>query len=243
MAGWGAGIVYNYSSGASLVRSESRPLMKSNKQNPKPAASAKPMTRASADKSHQSRVARSYVDIERESHERFSKAVNGYWNFLSNPFDNKPSRPVFYDGSYIGNTGLVTGRVKGVVTVGTGGVGFVMATLSRGPTSKLADAPVSFTGLTYAAASGIAYDTAAVGVSGASLVDAPYNSTENALELVWRPVAGALRITPRGSMTNQDGVISFTEIPAHSNLYDTTTSNSISFNLLLSHPRDRKSVV
>ncbi len=242
MAGWGAGIVHNYPSGASLVRSESRPLFfMSKKQNPKPTTNkvTAAVTRKASNREHVQNVRHGFEDIKRENEKLISPAAQAYWDYLSDPFSNKQARPVFYDGCYTGNTGLVPGRAKGVVTIGTAGVGFIMFTLDRGPTSKAADCPVSFTGGVYAGTSATAYNTAAAEVYGAAMTDVPYDSTESRTELIWRPVGGAMRITPRGSLTNQDGIMTMIEIPGHMSQYGTTTYDSESFDTLLQHPRTR----
>jgi len=210
----------------------------SKKQNPKPAV-AKPVTRASSLKQQKIQTARSFADIEKESKDRFSKAVNDYWNFVSNPFDNPPARPVFYDGRYIGNTGIVVGRRKGSFYAGTNGVGYISATLARGPTSKAIDAPIYVTDNTYAGTVATAYNAATAGVVGMPLNDVVYDSTENNIELIWRPIAGALRIFPIGSMTSQDGVISMIEIPGHVNLFGTTTFTGGTPQALRANPRTR----
>lgn len=209
----------------------------SKKQNPKPTNADS--IRSANKAAHDRKVSKSYVEIERESREGISKAAQDYWDFLSNPFDNKPSRPVFYDGTYIGSTGLVTGRVKGALTVGTGGCGWVMMTMDRGPSSKAEDSPVSFTTVTYTGGIGTEFNTGHVGVQGGVMPDVPYTSTETRTDLLWRPVGGALRITPRGSMTNQDGVMMMIEIPGHASQFGNTSFESNSFNSLVSHPRSR----
>jgi hypothetical protein len=213
----------------------------SKKQNPKPTVKqvTAPVTRKASNREHSQSVRRSFDDIKKENERIISPAAQAYWDYLSDPFNNKQARPVFYDGNYTGNTGLVPGRVKGVVTIGTGGSGFVMFTLDRGPTSKAVDCPVTFTGGVYAGSSATAYNTAGVEVYGAAMADAPYNSTETRTELVWRPVGGAMRITPRGSLTTQDGVMTMLEIPGHASQFGTTTFDSESFDTLLQHPRTR----
>jgi len=209
----------------------------SKKQNPKPAAA--PVTRKQIEKNHQQRVHRNFDSIEKDIHGEISHAAEAYWNFLSNPFQESPARPVFYDGTYVGNTGLVRGALKATMTVGTQGIGWVSMTMDRGPTSKTADCPVVYSTAAFATDANTTLATNAVGMAFGQLTQAPYSSSESRLELLYRPVAGALRITPRGSMTSQDGTIAFLEIPGHVGQYGTTSFDGSTYNYFLSHPRTR----
>ncbi len=211
----------------------------SNKQNPKPANKALPVTRKNLEKSVKAHSHKVLADLEEDNRRIVSKSAQDYWDFLGDPFSNKPSRPVWYTGAYTGNTGLVSARTKGVVTIGTGGYGFVMFTMDRGPSSKPADCPVTATSSAYTGVGSTTLDTAAVGTFAGTLLDVPYGSTESRVELIYRPIAGAMRITPRGSMTSQDGIIAFLEVPGHISQFGSTTFDSLTSDNVVQHPRCR----
>jgi hypothetical protein len=212
----------------------------SNKPNSKPkSAQATRVTRKSVDSSLRREAHKTFDDMERQNREFVSKAAMDYWNFLSDPFNNKPCRPVWFDGAYTGNTGLVSGHLKGVAQVGSGGYGFISLTMGRGPTTKVADAPISYTNGSYAGTAATVIDVGAVGVNYAALTDVPYDSTEGYSQLLWRPVAAAIKVTPRGSMTSQDGVITMLEIPGHNNLFFSTQYGVQSYVTTVQHPRTR----
>lgn len=149
-----------------------------------------------------------------------------YLKCVVDPHEARPQGVPTSVGGYPGRTACQKAIRKGTFSVGNAGLGFISSTpcppptTSSGATGPYGNADgIMWSENTFA---GVALPMQSqvrpAGVSGASLWEAsPYTtSTTNNEDMSYRVVGHTIKVFPRSSFSNQNGVIHMLEVPNHS---------------------------